>query len=182
MEGPIIDSSIPPEGALAGKDIPMEIKENLILVEVSYVSFDNLLHIGQLVVHKRVAEEVVEIFDQLAKMKFPIQHIIPIGNYNWDDDLSMAENNSSAFNYRVIHGTERLSNHSYGLAIDINPVQNPYVRGDGSTVPPGATYDTAKPGTITSDIASLFKSYGWEWGGDWQHKDWQHFEKPSLLK
>jgi peptidoglycan L-alanyl-D-glutamate endopeptidase CwlK len=182
MNVPIIDSNITLEIALIGKDIPQEIKDNLAIVNASYLSFDGLFHVGQLVVHKGVAQEVEEIFNQLAEMRFPIGHVIPVGKYDWDDDISMAENNSSAFNYRFIQGTERLSNHSFGLAIDINPVQNPYVRSDGSTIPEGSTYDLTQPGTITPEIAKVFQSFGWKWGGDWNPKDWQHFEKPSAIK
>lgn len=130
-------------------------------------------------VHTDLAEEVTRLFEKLQKIRFPIQQITPVVTYEWDDNASMAANNTSAFNYRFIAGTERLSNHSYGRAIDINPFQNPYTQRDGTVVPTGAVYDTTKPGTVTSEIASIFKSYGWEWGGDWnERKDWQHFEKP----
>ncbi|NNM84128.1 M15 family metallopeptidase [Candidatus Parcubacteria bacterium] len=164
--------------ALAGKDIPEDIKKNLTLTNVKFFSFDREVREGQLVIHAAIAGEVQEIFEKLAGRRFPIQQIVPIVAHNWDDNVSMAANNTSAFNYRVIFGTDRLSNHSYGRAIDINPLQNPYLQCDGVLVPSGACYDPTKPGTITPEIASLFKSYGWDWGGDWvQQKDWQHFEK-----
>lgn len=166
--------------ALTGKEIPDEIRKNLVLVGVPFFSFDGEVHKGQLVVHTEVAEEMQEIFKKLLKMQFPIKQIIPVVAYAWDDDASMVVNNTSAFNYRVIFGTNRLSNHSYGRAIDINPVQNPYVQRDGAVVPPGARYNLTQPGTVTTEVASLFKSYGWDWGGDWnEQKDWQHFEKPK---
>lgn len=130
--------------------------------------------------HGEVAKEVQEIFEKLLEVRFPIEQIIPVVAYGWDDDVSMAANNTSAFNYRFIFGTTRLSNHSYGRAIDINPVQNPYTQHNGIVVPHDARYDLAQPGTITTEIASLFTSYGWQWGGDWEkQKDWQHFEKPD---
>ena len=164
--------------ALAGKKIPNEIKNSLVLVTIPFFRFDREVREGQLVVHTDVAEETLEIFEKLLEMRFPIAHITPVAAYGWDDNASMAANNTSAFNYRVIFGTDRLSNHSYGRAIDINPVQNPYTQRDGVIVPHGAQYDLTRPGTITTDMASLFKSYGWEWGGDWrERKDWQHFEK-----
>lgn len=165
--------------ALAGKDIPKEIRESLVVTTVSYKCFEGKVRKGQLVVHTDVAEEVQEIFRKLLDARFPIAQIIPLHVYGWDDNASMAANNTSAFNYRVIFGTDRLSNHSYGRAIDLNPVQNPYTQRGGAVVPSGARYDPTQPGTVTADIASLFKSYGWQWGGDWQErKDWQHFEKP----
>jgi hypothetical protein len=166
------------EEALQGKEIPAEIKSTLCIVDIPYFSFESSAQIGQLVVHERVAEEVRIIFQKLFAMQFPIKQIIPVIAYDWDDDASMAANNTSAFNYRMIFGKNELSNHSYGLAIDINPLQNPYVRRDGVTVPPGAEYDLAQPGTITNEAALIFKSLGWGWGGNWiERKDWQHFEK-----
>lgn len=165
--------------ALAGKDIPKEIRESLAIVTVPYRCFEREVREGQLVVHTDVAKEVQEIFRKLLDIRFPIAHITPMHVYGWDDNASMAANNTSAFNYRFIFGTDRLSNHSYGRAIDLNPVQNPYRQRDGVIVPPGARYDLTQSGTVTADIASLFKSYGWQWGGDWQEReDWQHFEKP----
>jgi hypothetical protein len=166
--------------ALAGKEIPDDIRKNLALVNVPFFSFGGEVREGQLVVHAEVATDVQKIFKTLMEMRFPIKEITPVVAYAWDDNTSMAANNTSAFNYRVIVGTNRLSNHSYGRAIDINPFQNPYTQRDGVVVPPGAHYDPAQSGTITAEVVSLFKSYGWDWGGDWQQqKDWQHFEKPS---
>lgn len=164
--------------ALAAKEVPDEIKRTLVLVDAPYVSFSGESREGQLVVHAKVAEEVRQLFTKLFEMRFPIARIVPIVAYGWDDAVSMAANNTSAFNYRVIHGTDRLSNHSYGLALDINPALNPYTQYDGEVVPRGARYNPGEPGTITEEIASLFKSRGWEWGGDWPRKDWQHFQKP----
>ena len=166
------------EEALAGKEIPNEIKNNLTLVSVPYFSFGGEVRDGQLVVHKEVASEVQEIFKKLLERRFPIQQIVPIVAYDWNDNASMSANNTSAFNYRFIYGTNRLSYHSYGRAIDINPAINPYSQNNGTIVPPDARYDITNPGTITIEIASLFKSRGWEWGGDWKTEtDWQHFQK-----
>jgi hypothetical protein len=165
------------EEALEGKEIPDEIRNNLTLVNVPYFSFDGEVREGQLVVHKEVADEVQQIFQELLGMRFPIQQIIPIIAYDWNDDASMAANNTSAFNYRLVHGTNQLSNHSFGRAIDINPVQNQYTRRDGVVMPLGAKYDPTQLGTITTKVASLFKSYGWNWAGEWPRKDYQHFQK-----
>jgi len=91
----------------------------------------------------------------------------------------MSANNTSAFNYRNIKGTDRLSKHSYGIAIDINPLFNPFVK-KNSVEPEGAKYIPSRKGTLTgsSEVVKIFKSYGWQWGGDWNRgKDYQHFEK-----
>jgi hypothetical protein len=92
----------------------------------------------------------------------------------------MADNNTSAFNYRKVAGKNSLSNHSFGIAIDINPFQNPAIYSDGNISPKGASYDTKKAGTIDekSFITIEFKKLGWTWGGDWNSlKDYQHFQK-----
>jgi hypothetical protein len=167
------------EEALQGKEIPEEIRNTVTLVTVPYFSFEGTEEEGQLVIHKDLAEEAESIFRKLFEMHFPIHHITPVVLYGWNDAIAMAANNTSAFNYRVIAGTNRLSHHATGRAIDINPVQNPYVGVDGAVAPASATYDLTRDGTVTSDIVSIFKSYGWEWGGDWtDRKDWQHFQKP----
>lgn len=166
------------EESLVGKEIPEEIRKNLTLRSVRFFSFDEEEKEGQLVVHAALADEVQQIFEKLFEIRFSIQQIVPVIAYRWDDNASMAANNSSAFNYRIIAGTDRLSNHSYGRAIDLNPMQNPYTQRDGVVVPLGATYDLAQKGTVTPEVAEVFKAYGWEWGGDWvERKDWQHFEK-----
>lgn len=167
------------EEALRGKEIPHEIRTTLALVTVPYISFADQPLQGRIIVHQAVAQEVLDIFQELFDLRFPIEKIIPVAHYEWNDDASMEDNNSSAFNYRVIHGTSELSNHSYGLAIDINPRMNPYCARDGSILPPNAIHDFAKTGTLVPGSAAVraFTSRGWEWGGDWQRKDWQHFEK-----
>lgn len=158
-------------------NIPQEILDALASIELEYLTPDGELRRGELVVHVTLAQEVQEIFAQLLELRFPIARIEPVEHYDWNDDASMAANNTSAFNYRTIAGQARLSNHATGRAIDINPLWNPYVRGT-FIAPPGAVYDLARPGTITLEIASVFKERGWTWGGDWSdRKDWQHFEK-----
>jgi hypothetical protein len=91
----------------------------------------------------------------------------------------MLANNTSAFNYRKVTGGKYLSRHAYGFAIDINPVQNPYIKGR-IVLPPNAVYDTSKPGTLACDslVVTTFIRLGWTWGGNWKSlKDYQHFEK-----
>ena len=163
--------------ALQGKEVLSEIRKSLVLIEVPYWSFDGKAETGTLVVHRDCTDDLRSICSELAIQRFPIEKMVPVCQYGWDDDASMRDNNTSAFNYRFIAGTDRLSNHAFGRAIDINPRLNPYIRGD-TIAPEGATYDPAVPGTVTDAIARLFTTRGWEWGGDWtDRKDWQHFEK-----
>ena len=165
--------------ALAGKNIPQDIKENLRLVDVYYYSFDNRLHKGQFIVDKRLVNDVRWIFEKLLENKFPIEKAIPVVKFNWSDEESMEANNSSAFNYRFVANTTRLSNHATGRAIDINPWQNPQVI-KGVASPEGAEYNPEAKGTITKNsiVVKLFKEKGWDWGGDWKTRiDFQHFEK-----
>ncbi|MDB5244718.1 MAG: putative cytoplasmic protein [Parcubacteria group bacterium] len=166
------------EEALAGKEIPSDVRSTLVIIDVPFLSFKDEESVGQLVLHRDVAKSAQALFATLFNMRFQIEKMVPIVRYEWDDDASMEDNNTSAFNYRLIYGTDRLSNHSFGRAIDINPMQNPYQRRDGTTVPLGSQYDLIQKGTVTPQIAELFKSKGWSWGGDWNEiKDWQHLEK-----
>ncbi|MDD2679650.1 MAG: M15 family metallopeptidase [Candidatus Omnitrophica bacterium] len=185
LQNPIIDSDISLAEALR-KESPLEFKARQRLVEVLYYSFDGRIHKGQLVIDERLVEDIREVFRVALESKFPVGSVIPIshdrffkdGQWN-EDDLSMLSNNTSAFNYRTVTGGKSLSEHSYGFAIDINPVQNPYIKGS-IVLPPNAVYDTAKAGTLTQDspIVKTFIRLGWRWGGNWKSlKDYQHFEK-----
>lgn len=170
------------EQTLAGKEIPHHIKESLILIDVGYWSFDACEKMGQLVIHRELAADVKAIFAEINAARFPIEKIIPIVAYDWSDDASMEDNNSSAFNYRNIVDGENLSQHAFGRAIDINPRLNPYVKGD-LILPQGAAYSPMISGTIISGdaVVEAFVKRGWDWGGNWQRlKDWQHFEKRAL--
>ena len=177
----IIDSKMSFDDATTGIKLPSEILKKLCLVDVEYYGFDSLLHKGQIVVNKQNRDDLLRIFARLKSFKFPIKSVIPIARFNWSDSLSMINNNTSCFNYRTIKGSTKLSDHAEGKAIDINPFNNPYVyyRSHKSD-PAGAIYDTSMPGTITagSEVVSIFKSYGWKWGGDWKYsKDYQHFSR-----
>lgn len=168
------------EQAVAGTKAPDSIIQQLKLIDVDYYSFDGKLHRGQLVIHKKLEKDIIEIFEQLKIHKFPISKVIPIVKYNWSDNASMEDNNTSAFNYRNVAGKNKLSKHSFGIAIDINPYQNPVIYEDGRISPKGATYNPNAPGTITKNsiIYKEFASRGWIWGGDWKTlKDNHHFEK-----
>jgi peptidoglycan LD-endopeptidase CwlK len=181
----IIDSNLTSEDALKQNPnmvCPEEILARQRVIQVSYVSFDKELHIGQIVVDVDLINDVQDVFELLKEEQFPIASVIPISDpqFHWDDDLSMKANNASGFNYRMIMETKRLSNHAYGRAIDINPAINPYITKSGRVIPEGATYNTSKPGTISKDskLIQFLKTRGWVWGGDWEdRKDYQHFEK-----
>lgn len=178
----VIDSKMTFEEAIKGTKAPKELIDNLRLVDVEYIGFDHKLHRGQLVVHKEAEQDIKDIFKIILEEKFPVNKVIPIVKYNWSDDASMADDNTSAFNYRNIAGTNRLSNHSFGRAIDINPFENPAVYKDGSISPKGARYSDKNKGTLTrtSNIYKAFLEKGWRWGGDWSSfKDYQHFDKPN---
>ncbi|MDR0320014.1 MAG: M15 family metallopeptidase [Treponema sp.] len=164
---------------------PTHIKERQRLITVKYYSFDNKIHQGQLVIDVDLVEDIEFAFEEALKEEFPINSVIPISyesfrrNGRWDDDLSMEANNSSAFNYRTITGGQVLSMHARGRAIDINPMQNPYIRGR-ITLPANSVYNPEIEGTLTDDnvIVRTLVSRGWSWGGNWTAlKDYQHLEK-----
>lgn len=164
------------------EDAPVGL-EDLSYLNLTYWDFDEQLQIGELIVHRKVAQEVVEIFQELYEAKYPIAKMRLIDEYYADDNLSMKDNNTSAFCYRVVEGTNVISTHSYGLAIDINPVQNPYIVG-GKVLPiEGKEFldrENVRKGMIVKgDPAyNAFKSRGWTWGGDWTRvKDYHHFQK-----
>jgi peptidoglycan LD-endopeptidase CwlK len=177
----IIDSAMSFSEAIEGTTAPVEIVDSLALVDVFYYSFDGKRHQGQIIVDCAVEEDVYDIFAFLEKIKFPVGRAIPIVEYKWDDHESMAANNSSGFNFRVIEGTTKLSMHSLGRAVDINPRQNPIIYPDGRIAPARAVYNPEKAGTVTGDhpVVREFLKRGWHWGGNFdQPKDYHHFEKP----
>ncbi len=155
---------------------------DLRLLTLTYRGFDGAVHLGELVVHEDHALGVVGVFKMLFEAGFPIQRMKLVDEYQGDDDASMEANNTSAFNCRLVTGSDDTwSQHSYGWAIDINPVQNPYVN-DGTVLPPAGTAyldrtDVRKGMVIDGDeVVAAFASIGWEWGGDWVSlKDYQHF-------
>ncbi len=161
--------------------------EELCYISVLYWGFDDQTHTGEMIVNRAIAEDVVEIFRELYEAKYPIERMVLIDEYDADDNASMAENNSSAFNYRVIEGTDRISLHGYGLAIDINPLYNPYIHNlnGKQVVTPveGALYEDRTlecPYYIREgDVCyQAFIKRGFTWGGEWKNnKDYQHFQK-----
>lgn len=161
-------------------------KDSLRYIRILHTDLDGNTRIGELVVNKSIADDVKTIFYKLYLHGYPIEKMVLVDEYEADDNASMADNNSSSFNYRVVEGTNHLSKHSLGLAIDINPRYNPYIHTlNGQTVcspENGSDYvDRTKdfPYKIdTEDYAyKLFLKYGFSWGGSWNNsKDYQHFQ------
>jgi hypothetical protein len=153
------------------------------LLTLPYWDFFGVPQTGQLIIAASVADEVLAIFAGLYALGFPIARMVPIDAFAGDDDASMAANNTSGFNFRNVAGTDSLSRHAYGLAIDINPLLNPMIIGADIYPPAGAAYtDRAVmcPGMIVrpGPVVDLFDAYGWQWGGDWvRTKDYHHFTK-----
>jgi peptidoglycan L-alanyl-D-glutamate endopeptidase CwlK len=163
-------------------EIPKLVSERLSLIEVPYWSFDEDELLGQLVIATARANDAIAIFQELAELRFPIERIVHVAAYEWDDYASMAANNTSAFNFRPKVGKEHeISNHALGVAIDINPRLNPFWGRNGVMLPTNGVHDPSLPGTILPDsaVVRLFKERGWIWGAEWiSVKDYQHFEKP----
>ena len=157
-------------------------------IRVLHYGFDGKVKSGELVCHQDIADDLIEIFQELYKAHYPIERIQLIDDYNADDEQSMLHNNTSCFNYRRVAGSKTLSYHSQGKAIDINPLYNPCVkrlRNGSTSVSPktGRAYSnrskTFKYKIDHNDLVyKLFKKHGFTWGGDWKSlKDYQHFEK-----
>ena len=146
-----------------------------------YVNEDGRVHKGELVVAKQVVKDVTSIFKRLYESRFVIHKMQSIEIYDGNDDRSMADNNTSALNCRNVKGTKRWSQHSYGIAIDINPLWNPYVRRGKVEPLEGKNFlnrEADLPGLIHHDdaIVQWFLDAGWGWGGHWKNsKDYQHF-------
>ncbi len=180
-----------------GCPVPLE---SLKYLTVSYFGFDGEVHHGHLIVHENVADEVVDIFKQLLAARFPIHSIKLASEFDGSDEKSMLANNTSAFNCREVAGKPgSISNHSYGVAIDINPVQNPAFVPKNQENPiqprngePFLDRCNRRDGMILSEpldpnipgfvVYRAFRSRDWLWGGNWYSlKDYQHFEKPSAV-
>ena len=152
-------------------------------MRLTYWGFDGRAHTGALVVHRRVADDVVAVFRRLYEARFPIRRMRPVSAYRGSDDASMAADNTSGFNCRRAVGstTGAWSNHAYGLAIDVNPVENPYVLGGRALPPAGRAYVDrrhVRPGMAVAGgvLVRAFAARGWGWGGRWAGSpDYQHF-------
>lgn len=162
-----------------GCPVPLE---RLRLLRMSYWGFDNAAHNGLLIVRDDVAVSVIDVFRRMYNARFPIQRMQLVDDFGGSDARSMAANNTSAFNCRAIDGRPGVwSQHSFGVAIDIDPVQNPWVRGTTVDPPAGRAYldrGHVRPGMIVAGdiVVSAFAAHGWGWGGNFNNaKDYQHF-------
>jgi len=159
--------------------------EQLRRIDVAYIGFDGQTHRGELVVHEDLAPDVIAIFEQLYRLGYPVDKMRTVDHYSdADDELSMEDNNTSAFNCRLIPGTSQWSPHAYGRAIDINPLINPCLYAGGYFEPRNAAayLDRSRtdPGLIHNDdaVVRVFTDRGWAWGGYWAtDTDYQHFER-----
>lgn len=153
-------------------------------VELDYVGFDGAVHRGALVVNQDVVEDVIAIFADLLHQRYPIEKMQTVEHYRGaDDELSMQDNNTSAFNCRPLPGNTGWSFHAYGRAIDVNPLINPYRDDSGDLQPKTAgrylDRDQQAPGLLRAGDPAVrtFTDRGWRWGGAWRNPvDYQHFE------
>ncbi|MFD0485485.1 M15 family metallopeptidase [Kineococcus sp. GCM10028916] len=153
---------------------------DLRVVTVTVIGFDGKPGTGRIVVAADVAQATADVFGSLYAMRYPVARMEPVEAFGGSDDASMAADNTSAFNCRATTGGTGFSEHSYGTAIDLNPVENPYVK--GSTVLPeaGRAFVERKPApgvVVAGDaVVRAFADRGFSWGGDWNSlKDYQHF-------
>jgi hypothetical protein len=197
--GPVEAATRPPYSATIAK-LPPGIREwmrgvswrpgcpvplrDLRFVVLRYWGFDRQAHRGRLVVHRDVAKKIVAIFRRLYEIRFPIRQMRLVDRYGADDRTSMQHDNTSAFNCRWRAGQPGVwSQHAFGRAIDVNPVENPYVWSGGVSPPNGAAYvdrsDRRRGMIFHGDrVWWAFRNRGWEWGGDWSDvKDYQHFSQ-----
>lgn len=181
MKSRMTGKSYPETGAVISLS---ELRE----VKVRYYNFKGKVKKGTLIVNKKIALKTAKIFYQLYRIRYPVQRIRPVDDYNASDKRSMEANNTSAFNYRTIAGSKKLSMHGRGLAIDINPRINPCIRNGRVEPANGKAYKKRNSKKCkgkyrkymiqrNDKVYKIFKKYGFRWGGDWNSlKDYQHFE------
>jgi len=152
-------------------------------VRLTYWGFDGHAHTGALIVNESSVRDIVVVFRRLYRARFPIRRMRPIDAYGGSDERSLAADNTSAFNCRYVvgPGPRRWSQHAYGLAIDVNPVENPYVEGGRVHPRSGRAYldrSKVRPGMAVRGglLVRAFSGVGWQWGGRWAGTpDYQHF-------
>jgi len=172
------------EGVTFPADCPVT-RDELRYVRLLHVDSQGNVKVGEMVVNQAIADDICEIFRELYHASYPIERVRLACDYGGDDEMSMEANNTSAFNCRPIEGTGAQSRHSFGMAIDVNPLYNPYVSSWNGLVLPvtGDAYvdrNNATPYTLfEGDLCwQLFTEHGFTWGGSWYDpKDYQHFEK-----
>lgn len=171
---------------MQGKSLPETARigfEELRYLTLYHYDFDGRIQQGEMVCNKAIAHDLLCIFRTLFAEAYPINSIRLVDDFDASDEASMQANNSSCFNYRTIAGSWRLSQHAFGMAVDINPLQNPCVK--GSRIRPSTATDYVDrsknfPHKIDDNdlCKKTFESYGFRWGGRWRSvKDYQHFER-----
>jgi len=151
-------------------------------LELSYWGFDDRPHSGALIVNAAHADAIIGVFKRLYDKRFPIRRMEPIDAYGGSDDASIAADNTAGFNCRnaVASGPPAWSQHAFGLAIDVNPVENPYIL-EGEVLPPAGKEfidrRNVRPGMAVrgGELVAAFADAGWSWGGVWANPDYQHF-------
>ena len=152
------------------------------LITLTHRGFDGRDHVGRLVANRAAAASLVMVFRKLYAARFPIRRLEPVDRYGGDDFRSIEADNTSSFNCRAATGSSRWSNHAYGLAIDVNPIENPYISSGSTSHPASRPYlDRARhrPGMAYAGgmLVEAFRTVGWGWGGNWSGsvQDTQHF-------
>jgi D-alanyl-D-alanine carboxypeptidase len=154
---------------------------DLRLVTMSHRRFDGSVAAGRLIVHADLARDVIRVFRRLYEARFPIRRVVPVDAYGGSDFRSIEADNTSAFNCRHVDGTTRWSEHAYGRAIDVNPIENPYVSGGRTSHRASVPYldrSLRRPGMAYEGgvLVRAFDAIGWGWGGRWSSvTDYQHF-------
>ena len=157
--------------------------DELRYLTLPYYDFEGHIKKGEMVCNKAISHDLLCIFRALFSRAYPIYSIRLVDDFNADDEASMQANNTSCFNYRTVAGTNTLSRHAFGMAVDINPLQNPCVKGSRIQPKTAADYvdrDKDFLHKIDEDdfCKEVFVSFGFTWGGDWRSmKDYQHFDK-----
>ena len=176
IESPAPDDII--ERSTWNPECPVDSTE-LSYAQVSFYGFDGEFHTGEMLIHRDYAEPIVEIFERLHEIRFPIEEMRVVSQAELDTPPTEDTNNTSVYTCRRTVSGSRWSRHAFGDAVDINPFHNPYVS-NSRVIPSLATAyvdrEREVPGIITDEIAGMFAAIGWRWGGDWNSvKDWMHF-------
>ncbi len=157
---------------------------DLRVVSSTFLGFDGRDHTGLLIVHRDVAGQVLTVLRRLYAAGYPFRRMRPVDAYGGSDYRSIEADNTSAFNCRFVDGTTRYSEHAYGRAIDVNPIENPYVTSAGTTSHPASRpflrRTPFRPGMAAEGHALVraFDAVGWGWGGRWTGaRDLQHFSR-----
>ncbi len=154
---------------------------DLRVLTISHWSFDGRTRTGRLIVHADLARDVLGVFRKLYAARFPIRRMVPVDAYGGSDFRSIEADNTSAFNCRFVEGTRRWSEHAYGRALDVNPIENPYVSGGRTSHRASVPYvdrSRRRPGMAWEGgvLVRAFDAIGWGWGGRWSVvQDYQHF-------